>query len=64
MTSGDRLVWGSVTKADIEGRNAHVMELYAMGWSRRELADRFMLTPQRISQIVNDFGYTFREASA
>jgi transcriptional regulator with XRE-family HTH domain len=40
------------------------MELWQLGWSRRAIAERFDLTPQRISQIVNNFGYGWREVIA
>jgi hypothetical protein len=31
-----------------------------MGWGRKEIAEKVDLTPQRISQIINDFGYGYR----
>ena len=36
-----------------EARDEHIRELYAMGKTRRELAEMFDLTPQRIDQIVS-----------
>jgi hypothetical protein len=48
------------TRAEQEKRNAHIMELYAMGHDRRYIAEKVDLTPQRVSQIINDFGYGYR----
>ncbi|MGH2373017.1 MAG: hypothetical protein ACRDIC_06005 [bacterium] len=53
----DRRIWGEMTKEAMEKRNGHVMELYAMGHDRQSIAHIVGLTPQRISQIVNGFGY-------
>lgn len=47
-------------KADRENRNEHVIELWAMGFDRHEIAELVDLTPQRISQIVNSFGAGWR----
>lgn len=51
--------WFSPT--NVEARRAHVMELYALGYDRKEIAERVDITPQRVSQIVNSFGYGWRE---
>jgi hypothetical protein len=37
-------------------RDELIMELWEMGVSREEIAERVDLTPQRVSQIVNGFG--------
>jgi hypothetical protein len=50
-----------LTAAEIAARNARIMELYAMGFGRRAIAKAVDLTPARVSQIVNSFGYGWRE---
>lgn len=47
--------WGGQTKADLERRDDHVHELWAMGFTRDEIALVVDLTPSRISQIVRSF---------
>jgi hypothetical protein len=37
-------------------RDAHIMELWALGLTREEIGERVDLTPQRVSQIVHSFG--------
>lgn len=37
-------------------RDGHILELWAMGEPRDAIADRFDITPQRVSQIVNRVG--------
>jgi hypothetical protein len=49
-----------LTRAEQEKRNEHIFELYDMGHDRQYIADRVGLTPQRISQILNDRGYGYR----
>ena len=49
-------VWGDLTREQMDARNAAILELWAMGVSQREIAERFDLTAARISQIVNSFG--------
>lgn len=46
--------------AAIEQRNERILELWAMGASRGEIARLVDLTPQRVSQIVNSFGCGWR----
>jgi len=41
-------------------RDEHIMELWAMGESREEIAEQVDLSPQRVSQIVNGFGAGWR----
>jgi DNA-binding CsgD family transcriptional regulator len=53
-------VWGNLTREDLERRNGRIHELWAMGYSRREIAQVVDLSPARISQIIADFGATFR----
>jgi len=52
-----------LTAAEQAARNAHIMELYAMGYGRKAIATIVDLTPARVSQIVNSFGYGWREVS-
>lgn len=47
--------------SEVEARRARVMELYALGKSRHEIADDVAITPQRVSQIITSFGYSYRE---
>jgi len=49
-----------LSKAERDARDAHVLELWAMGYSRQEIARWVDLTPQRVSQIVNGFGKGWR----
>ena len=44
--------WRWLSKELREQRDGHIRELYAMGYTRRELGVRFDLTPQRIDQIA------------
>lgn len=44
--------WRWKPREERDRRDAHIRELYAMGYTRHELAERFDLTPQRISQII------------
>jgi hypothetical protein len=48
-----------LTAAEQAARNEHIMELFSMGYGRRYIAEVVDLTPARVSQIVNSFGYTF-----
>jgi hypothetical protein len=50
-----------ISAAEMAARNARIMELFAMGYGRRYIAEVVDLTPARISQIVNAFGYGWRE---
>lgn len=45
-------IWYWLPPPAREARDEHIRELWAMGRSRRSLADEFDLTPQRIDQIV------------
>ena len=44
--------WRWLTPIERAKRDGRIRELYAMGWTRQELADEFDLTPQRVDQIV------------
>lgn len=44
--------WHWLTPSQREARDEHIRELWAMGRTRRELAEEFNVTPQRIDQIV------------
>lgn len=50
-----------LSREEQESRNVRIMELWALGYSRQAIAERVDLTPQRISQIVNNFGYGWRK---
>ena len=54
------MTWGYPTKAEREARDAHILELWQMGYDRDQIARWVDLTPQRVSQIVANFGCTFR----
>ena len=41
-------------------RDGHIMELWEMGYSREDIAEKVDLTVQRVSQIVNSFGAGWR----
>jgi plasmid maintenance system antidote protein VapI len=41
-----------LSTAERNARDQRIREKWAMGWSRRELAQAFELTPQRVDQIV------------
>jgi hypothetical protein len=41
-----------MTPTEREKRDGHIRELYAMGWTKQELAERYDITPQRVHQIV------------
>ena len=45
-------MWTWLKPTEREKRDGHIRELWAMGWTRQELADEFDLTPQRVDQIV------------
>jgi len=49
-----------LSAAEMAARNVHIMELFAMGYGRRDIAKLVDLTPQRVSQIVNAFGCGWR----
>ena len=53
MKSRKRQPWKWLSPPKREARNEAIRELYAMGKTRRELAEMFDLTPQRIDQIVS-----------
>lgn len=55
-----KVEWRWLTPAEREERNAWIMELWAMGLSREDIAERVDLTVQRVSQIVNSFGAGWR----
>jgi hypothetical protein len=44
--------WRWLTPTERAKRDGRIRELWAMGWTRQELADEFDLTPQRVDQIV------------
>jgi hypothetical protein len=44
--------WRWLTPVERAKRDGRLRELWAMGWTRQELADEFDLTPQRVDQIV------------
>jgi hypothetical protein len=52
--------WTWTSPAEREKRNVGILELWEMGWSRASIAERFDITPQRVSQIVNTFGAGWR----
>jgi DNA-binding NarL/FixJ family response regulator len=56
----ERPLWRYRTKAQRDKRDTAILELWAMGLDRREIARRFDLTPDRISQIVLSYGGGFR----
>jgi hypothetical protein len=49
-----------LTPDQIKARNEHIFELYQMGYDRQHIAEVVDLTPQRVSQIINSFGYGWR----
>jgi hypothetical protein len=49
-----------LTAAEQAARNEHILELWAMGYGRKAIAAIVDLTPQRVSQIVNSWGYGWR----
>ncbi len=53
----ERVRW---TKQERKDRDIGIMEKWQLGWSREAIAEHYDLTVQRISQIVNSFGATFR----
>jgi Mor family transcriptional regulator len=46
------VTWTWLKPTEREKRDGHIRELWATGWNRRELANEFDLTPQRVDQIV------------
>jgi hypothetical protein len=46
--------------SEMASRNEQILEAAKNGANRRELAVRFDLTPVRISQIVNQYGFGWR----
>jgi DNA-binding CsgD family transcriptional regulator len=52
--------WRWLTPEEREKRNEHILELWAMGYSRIEIAEKMDITAQRVSQIVNSFGAGWR----
>ncbi len=53
-------MWRWLSPEEREKRNEHILELWAMGYSRQIIAAEMDLTVQRISQIINDFGAGWR----
>jgi hypothetical protein len=56
------VTWRWLTPEQREKRNAEVMELWAFGYSRQQIARIVDLTPQRVGQIVSSFGTPGGEA--
>lgn len=54
------MTWDAPTAEQRVTRNEKIRELWELGVSREEIARITDLSPQRISQIVNAFGETFR----
>ena len=48
--------WTWTSPSEREARNVAIYELWQLGWSRQRIAERYDLSPQRISQIVSEFG--------
>lgn len=46
------MTWTWLKPTEREKRDGHIRELYAIGKDRRELAELFDVTPQRVDQIV------------
>jgi Mor family transcriptional regulator len=44
--------WIWLKAAERAKRDGHIRELYAMGWTKQEIAERYDITPQRVYQIV------------
>jgi hypothetical protein len=53
--------WTWTDPATRQARNVAILELWAMGFSRQEIAEQYDLTPVRIGQIINDFGQHEKE---
>ena len=51
MTKG--AVWRYLSPQERQKRDGHIRELWAMGVSRQEIAERYDITPARVSQIVH-----------
>jgi DNA-binding NarL/FixJ family response regulator len=60
MAQTERPPWRYRTKEERDKRDAAILELWAMGLDQRTIAQRFDLTPARISQIVLSYGGGFR----
>lgn len=54
--------FGRMTPEARERRDNLILELWAMGWTRERIASdpRVDVTPSRVSQIVANFGKSFR----
>lgn len=45
--------WGPwISVESMARRDGHIRELWAMGWSKKKIAELVGLTPQRVTQIV------------
>ena len=53
-----------LTRAEQAARNERIYELWSMGYDRQTIAAWVDVTPQRVSQIIADFGCTFRGGGA
>jgi DNA-binding NarL/FixJ family response regulator len=60
ITQHNKSVYRWSRVKDRIARDEHIMELWAMGESREEIAEQVDLSPQRVSQIVNGFGAGWR----
>lgn len=58
------MTWSWLTPEERADRNVEVMELWAFGYSKKQIAVIVGLTPQRIGQIVNSFGEVNAEANS
>lgn len=54
------MTWSTPTAEQRAERDERILELWALGETRQEIARRFDLTPERISQIVNGHGKGWR----
>ena len=52
--------WTWTSPEERKARNVQIMEWWELGVPRDEIARRVDVTPSRVSQIVSDFGCTFR----
>ena len=55
-----KLEWRWLSPDERAERNEWIMELWAMGETREQIAEKVDLTPQRVSQVVNGFGAGWR----
>jgi Mor family transcriptional regulator len=52
--------WTWTDPATRQARNEHIIELWQLGYSRRDIARHYDISPARVSQIVNSFGCGWR----